>query len=58
MNGNVVPDVTGMGARDAVYLLENYGIRVKLHGRGKVKHQSYAAGKPIIKGCECILTLE
>jgi cell division protein FtsI (penicillin-binding protein 3) len=58
MNENVVPDVTGMGARDAVYLLENYGIRVKLHGRGKVKHQSYAAGKPIIKGSECILTLE
>ena len=55
---STAPDVTGMGARDAVYLLENRGLRVKVHGRGKVKRQSYPAGKTIMQGSECILTLE
>jgi len=55
---NITPDVVGMGARDAVYLLESRGLRTKLQGRGKVKRQSYPAGKTIIKGCECVLTLE
>ncbi len=58
MTKAVVPDVTGMGARDAVYLLESCGLRVRLHGRGKVKHQSFPAGKKPLKGCECVLTLE
>jgi len=55
---NITPDVTGMGAKDAVYLLESRGLRVKVHGRGQVKRQSYPAGKEIQKGSECILTLE
>ena len=55
---STAPDVTGMGARDAVYLLESRGLRVKVHGRGKVKRQSYPAGKTIMQGSECILTLE
>lgn len=54
----VTPDVTGMGAKDAVFILEHCGLKVKIHGRGKVKHQSYPAGKQVMKGCECILTLE
>lgn len=54
---NTVPDVTGMGAKDAVYLLENCGLKVKLHGRGKVKSQSYPAGKQAMKGSECLLVL-
>ena len=54
----VTPDVTGMGARDAVYLLESRGLRVRLQGRGKVKRQSYPAGKAITEGSECVLTLE
>jgi hypothetical protein len=54
----IVPDVSGMGARDAVFVLENCGLRVKLHGRGKVKHQSYPAGKAAMKGAECVLTME
>ena len=54
---NVTPDVTGMGARDAVYLLESRGLKVKVHGRGKVKSQSYPAGKAIVKGSECVLVL-
>ncbi len=55
---NVTPNVVGMGAKDAVYLLESRGFRVKLHGRGKVKKQSYPAGKTVVKGCECVLILE
>ena len=55
---NVAPDVTGMGAKDAVYLLESYGLKVKLQGRGKVVRQSYPAGRAIVDNSECILTLQ
>lgn len=40
----LVPDVKGMGARDAVYLLENAGLKVKVHGVGKVQKQSVPPG--------------
>jgi len=56
-NKSTVPDVTGMGAKDAVFLLENCGLKVKLQGRGKVKSQSYPAGKLATKGGECLLVL-
>ena len=55
---SVVPDVTGMGARDAVYEMERRGIKVVILGRGKVKSQSIAAGKPVKKGDVCELKLE
>ena len=54
----IMPDVTGMGAKDAVYQLESRGLKVKLNGRGRVKKQTYPAGKQIVKGSECVLTLE
>ena len=53
-----VPDVTGMGARDAVYALESRGVRVRLQGRGKVKTQSLPPGHKIRKGETCSLGLE
>ena len=55
---NAAPDVTGMGARDAVYLLESRGLKVKIRGRGKVKSQSYAAGRVIAKNSTCVLEME
>ena len=55
---NIVPDVKGMGARDAVYALESRGVKVRLTGRGKVAHQSLAPGNRIRKGETCILKLE
>ncbi|MCH5310690.1 MAG: transpeptidase family protein [Prevotella sp.] len=58
INKGLVPDVTGMGARDAVYLMESRGMKVKLKGRGKVKSQSVAAGKQAIMGQLCELTLQ
>jgi len=53
-----VPDVRGMGARDAVYALERRGIRVRIHGRGKVKDQSLLPGKALERGMVCELKLE
>jgi cell division protein FtsI (penicillin-binding protein 3) len=40
MQPGLVPDVRGMSMRDAVYLLENNGLRVKISGKGKVLRQS------------------
>ena len=54
---NVMPDVTGMGASDAVFLIDSRGVKTKLYGRGKVTQQSIAAGHTISKGMACILTL-
>ncbi len=39
-----IPDVRGMGVRDAMYLLESKGCRVDVRGRGKVKRQSIKPG--------------
>jgi cell division protein FtsI (penicillin-binding protein 3) len=54
----LVPDVTGMGARDAVFLLENIGVKAKVRGRGKVKSQSIFAGTAAKQGMVCELVLE
>lgn len=53
----VMPDVNGLGARDAVFMLERMGMRVRLHGRGKVKSQSIAVGTKIAGGEVCELYL-
>ncbi len=43
----LVPDVRQMGAKDAIYLLENAGLRVKITGRGTVLKQSITPGSHI-----------
>jgi cell division protein FtsI (penicillin-binding protein 3) len=53
----IVPNLTGMSARDVLYLLENRGLRVKLVGSGAVSKQSIPAGTPFNKGTEIILQL-
>ncbi len=45
-----VPSVIGMGAKDAVYLLESKGLRVNLSGVGKVRSQSISQGTLVRKG--------
>ncbi len=55
---DIVPDVTGMGARDAVYALESRGIKAIVKGRGKVKSQSLHAGTAVKQGMCCDLYLE
>ena len=47
---NLVPNVNGMGAKDAVYILENAGLRVNLSGRGTVYSQSIMPGARVVKG--------
>lgn len=47
---NKVPDVTGMGLKDALYLLENRGLKVRVVGSGKVKRQSLPEGTVCDKG--------
>jgi cell division protein FtsI (penicillin-binding protein 3) len=40
----LVPNVVGMGIRDAIFILENRGMTVKVNGCGRVREQSVAAG--------------
>ncbi|MBV6646684.1 MAG: transpeptidase family protein [Cyclobacteriaceae bacterium] len=54
---NKVPDVRGMTLRDALYLLENQGLKVKTEGKGRVKAQSLYPGGKILKGSAIRLTL-
>ena len=44
-----VPDVTGMTLKDALYILENKGLRVQYSGNGRIKSQSMTAGASIPK---------
>lgn len=46
----LVPDVRGMSLRDAMYLLENSGFRVKYNGKGKVLRQSPGQGAKLYEG--------
>ena len=55
INKRYVPDVHNMGARDAIYLLENCGIKVIMSGRGRVVEQSLAPGEKIKQGMVCKL---
>lgn len=53
----IVPNLTGMSARDAIYLLENRGMRVRLLGSGAVSKQSLPAGTTFKRGTEIVLQL-
>ena len=44
---NIMPNVLGMGARDALSMLEKRGLKVKIEGRGRVIEQSISAGTKI-----------
>jgi len=45
-----VPDVTGMSAKDAVYLLESMGLVVQFNGMGRVTTQSIGPGTELFEG--------
>ena len=53
-----MPDLTGVGARDAVYQLGRYGVKVKLHGTGRVYRQSIAPGAILKPDMSCVLELK
>lgn len=52
-----VPNVIGMGLRDAIYLLESQGLFVRPIGRGTVLKQSIGAGTKIEKGKQIVIEL-
>lgn len=54
---NVIPNVRGMAGMDAVALLGNLGLKVKVVGVGKVKKQSLQAGQNIVKNSSILLEL-
>lgn len=53
----VMPNVRGMGLKDALFLLENMGIKVSVKGKGKVTSQSIAPGEAVAKGISVVLEL-
>ena len=57
MTAGIMPSVVGMGAKDAVYLLEKAGLRVNIAGVGKVTRQSIPSGHKFSKGQTVALQL-
>ena len=49
-SGLPVPDLKGMGLKDAIYAVENSGYRCSYEGVGHVASQSPAAGSRYVKG--------
>ena len=56
-NKDEVPDVRGMTAKDAVYLIENTGMHVRIEGYGTVSKQSIRPGTAAQSGVVVVLTL-
>ena len=54
---NLVPRVIGMGAMDALFLLENAGLKVNMIGSGVVRQQSILPGTRATDGREIIIRL-
>jgi cell division protein FtsI (penicillin-binding protein 3) len=50
LQDGLIPDVRGMSLRDAVYLLENAGLRVRYSGKGRVLRQSPEHGSRYFEG--------
>ena len=57
VQGKLMPNVRGMGLKDALYLLENTGVKVVVKGRGKIINQSIPPGTPLTKGFTVLVEL-
>jgi cell division protein FtsI (penicillin-binding protein 3) len=53
-----IPSVVGMGLKDALFLLENRGLRVRFSGYGKVITQSLTPGNEVTRGQEISIRLD
>ena len=53
-----MPDVTGMGLKDAIFLLEKQGLQVMVNGKGMVVRQSIPAGTWVAKGTPVVIELQ
>jgi cell division protein FtsI (penicillin-binding protein 3) len=58
VSGKKIPDLIGMGAKDALFLLGQLGVNVQMKGRGKVISQSVHAGTKARKGETVLLSFE
>lgn len=54
----MMPDLSGMGARDAIYAIERRGMRARVQGFGKVKKQSLAAGSKVKRGQMVVIEMD
>jgi cell division protein FtsI (penicillin-binding protein 3) len=54
---NIVPDVVGMSLKDAVYILEKQGLKVRINGSGAIQSQSILPGTFATKGKIIIIQL-
>ncbi|MBX2971747.1 MAG: transpeptidase family protein [Flavobacteriales bacterium] len=52
-----VPNVLGMGLRDALYILENRGLHVRVQGNGMVRRQSLQPGSKAMQGSTIVIEL-
>jgi cell division protein FtsI (penicillin-binding protein 3) len=50
LKGNKMPDLSGLGLKDALYICEGLGLKVDVQGFGRVSGQSLAAGASVEKG--------
>ena len=57
MTSAIIPKLIGMTAKDAIYLLEDMGMQVRIEGSGFVTQQSINAGTPVSKGKTITLKL-
>ena len=57
MYKNIAPNVSGMGLKDAIYILENSALQVQARGRGRVTAQSIEPGSRITNGHNIIIQL-
>jgi cell division protein FtsI (penicillin-binding protein 3) len=57
IEATLMPDLKGMGLKDALFILEQMDMIVLVKGTGKVKEQSILAGKAIVKNQSVFLSL-
>lgn len=55
---NIIPNLLGMGAKDAVFILENMGLKVRVEGCGKVVAQNLKSGTIAHKGNAILINLQ
>lgn len=55
---HIIPNLIGLNFDDALYILENMGIKIRYSGLGKVIKQSIPAGTKISKGSQILITMK
>ncbi len=58
VSAGLVPNVIGMGAKDALFALEDAGLKVSLSGAGRVTEQTIKGGTKLVKGSHITIRLK